>query len=95
MAPAEAPGSFLDESSGVGDGAGDLDPWSQLVYQSPKGSRPRVPCAPGSLVPGRCPRCRCPVRALVAQPTMRRALRAPVANAVQRVLRSGRHVGAG
>ena len=62
---------------------------------APPGPRPRVPCAPGSRVPGRCPRCRCPVRALVAQPTMRRALRAPVTDAVQRVPRPGRHVGAG
>ena len=85
MAPAEALGFLLDESSGVGDGADDLDPWSQWCTTPPKGSRPRVPCAPASLVLGRWPRCRCPVRLLVAQPTMRRALRALVANTVRRV----------
>ena len=61
---------------------------------APPGPRPRVPCAPGSRVPGRCPRCRCPVRALVAQPTIRRENRS-MTNAVQRVPRPGRHVGAG
>lgn len=76
MAPAEALGFLLDESLGVGDGAGDGDSWSQWCTSLPKGLRPRVPCAPGPRpLGGRCLRCRCPVRALVAQSTMRWAYR--------------------
>ena len=85
--------ALVDESSGVGDGQVT---WirGRSGAPAPPGPRPRVPCAPGSRVPGRCPRCRCPVRALVAQPTIRRENRS-MTNAVQRVPRPGRHVGAG
>ena len=87
------PGSPLGRVVGCRRWTGDLDPWS-LWWTRPSRSPP-----------SRCLRCQIAcsralpalsvsMRALVAQPTMRRAYRS-MTNAVQRVPRPGRHVGAG
>ena len=54
----------------------------------------RGACASRSPAPGRRPRCRCPVRLLVAQPTMRRAYRSRDEGGAAEP-RPGRHVGVG
>ncbi len=58
----------------------------------PRGRRRRGACAARSPAPGRRPRCRCPVRLLVAQPTIRRENR-PRDEGGAAEPRPGRHVG--
>ena len=63
-----------------------------MVVPGPRGRRRRGACAAGSPARGRRPRCRCPVRLLVAQPTMRRENR-PRDEGGAAEPRPGRHAG--
>ena len=83
--------ALVDESSGAGDGQ-VLRSVVAVVVPGPRGRRRRGACAAGSPARGRRPRCRCPVRLLVAQPTMRRENR-PRDEGGAAEPRPGRHVG--
>ena len=71
---------------------GDGQALATVVVPGPRGRRRRGACAAGSPARGRRPRCRCPVRLLVAQPTMRRENR-PRDEGGAAEPRPGRHVG--
>ena len=82
-APAEATGALVDESPGVGDGQvtwirGRCGGPGPRDHRRRGAFAPRVACSRAPAAP------RCPVRVLVAQPTMRPSRTGPVTKAVQR-----------